>query len=100
VIGAKHTFHLSISSVSQGFSVLCVEGMSAVVWWINGVRKGKDDPRIFCRRKFQKPLPSRSALARENAGKSLSPPKHQKPSPHSSHVMSTLEQKCSFQNHL
>jgi hypothetical protein len=50
---------LSISSVSHGFSTLCVEGIFADV--CSEWREGKDDPRIFCRRKFQKAI-HRSAL--------------------------------------
>lgn len=32
------TFHLSMSSVSQGFSFLCVDGIVVVLWFEKGIK--------------------------------------------------------------
>jgi hypothetical protein len=90
--GANHTFHLSMSSVSQGFSVLCVEGIFAVVWY-----KWRERERTILEYFVAANSRSQTTFHRarpwrvRNAGKSYSPPKHQKPSPHQFETQVNIE---------
>ena len=77
--GAKHTFHLSMSSVSQGLSTLCVEGIFAVVWdkWYEAKGRSLEYFVAANSRKTPKHFHRARPWRVKNAGKSHSPPKHQ-----------------------
>jgi len=55
------TFHLSMSSVSQGFSFLCVDGMAAVVrvcslFEMSGLSRKKFTVQLSCQGARERPL--------------------------------------------